>query len=87
MFIPTFVFLKFSEVPAPPPHPFQNPAYATVNSGIGDLKIFNAIVMGKVAIELLIWWLGVSSFRLHLDTKKTQHNLQFSCAAVDCNAS
>ena len=25
MFIPTFVLLKFSEVPAPP---FQNPAYA-----------------------------------------------------------
>ena len=21
-----------------------------------------------------------------LDTKKTQHDLQFSCAAVDCNA-
>ena len=26
--IQSFVFLKFSEVPGPPP-PFQNPAYAT----------------------------------------------------------
>ena len=32
MFIPIFILLKFSEVPSPPPPPFQNPAYATVSS-------------------------------------------------------
>ena len=63
MFIPTFVFLKFFEVLAPPP--FQNPAYATDC----DLKKLFHVVFLIISFLFLFQFQSKSARNVHLDLK------------------